>query len=663
MAPPWWSRTARRFTAAMSASPAATIVTAGAAAAASAASLATASYLNAAPVIFSDYSASRSADSASARASSIEAQHGRVMSHVASCEGGATGGGSVPAGSAESGGDATRDSGGGSGKAAMRAGGGAGGVEGESAPGVGGAGHQAGSAAIFPVKLLQVHVMFRHGDRAPMPRGTPSEEEVARWEARLQPRPPAHVLPHRQHTRGIEWPFGQLTRKGAQEAESLGCALRERYAALLGLPDAQGSAASADAAVAAADASAGASAGAAGDAAGTGGVDATQAAAVTGAAARDSSIHSISNGSGNSSDSSSMAAAASSLISIRSTNFPRTYMTGFYVLQGLLGSQERAAQVPINIWGEGEENLYENNRCARGVMLWGRAWKDLSRSTRNHDGSFSDLGWRAQYQHVRESMRSFFNLPDGRFPWLWAVDYADCRRHHGDPLPPALTPTLLDTFRFHLAQDYMRTFSHQEICRLAMGPLLHEVHESMKAAIARTATTSSDSSNSSSLMPLSSGGGLSPSSPPAAAPPASSPHPHIFLYSGHDATLMPLSVALGCPYPFWPGYASSIALELWASNDNSTHYVRVLRNFEEVDMPRLTPPPGGSWADMPASAAAAAASGGGGGGAAADAADGAGSAGDGVVLCPWDQFVRILEWSEINKEHYERDCHVAKPRL
>ncbi|CAI5458624.1 unnamed protein product [Closterium sp. Yama58-4] len=493
MAPPWWSGAARRIAGAMSSSAVATIATAGAAAA----SLATATY----------YSASPSADSASARASAIESLRGRVISHVASCEGDATGAGSVPAGSGESGGGATGDSSGGSGKEAVRSGGGAGGAEGESAPGVGGAGHQAGSAAIFPLKLLQVqshsnsrniadklqlyvHVMFRHGDRAPMPRGTPSEEEVARWEARLQPRPPAHVLPHRQHTRGIEWPFGQLTRKG------------------------------------------------------------------------------------------------------------------FYVLQGLLGSQEGAAQVPINIWGDGEENLYENDRCARGVMLWGRAWKDLSRSTRNPDGSFSDLGWRAQYQHVRESMRSFFNLPTGRFPWLWAVDYSDCRRHHGDPLPPAITPALLDTFRFHLAQDYMRTFSHQEICRLAMGPLLHEVHESMKAAIARNATTSSsDSSNSSSSMPPSSGGGLSPSSPssPSSPPPApTSPQPRIFLYSGHDATLMPLSVALGCPYPFWPGYASSIALELWASNDNSTHFAR---------------------------------------------------------------FARILEWSEINKEQYERDCHVAKPRL
>ncbi|CAI7738035.1 unnamed protein product [Closterium sp. NIES-54] len=256
------------------------------------------------------------------------------------------------------------------------------------------------------------------------------------------------------------------------------------------------------------------------------------------------------------------------------------------------------------------------------------------------------------------------------------------------PLPLSPSPSLPLSLSPPPPLRRLSRHQHQEICRLAMGPLLHEVHESMKAAIARTATTSSDSSNSSSLMPLSSGGGLSPSSPPAAAPPASSPHPHIFLYSGHDATLMPLSGTFPPPLLsplllspsclfclnrhitcFDPCISCTLVLHrpwsssLWASNDNSTHYVRVLRNFEEVDMPRLTPPPGGSWADMPASAAAAAASGGGGGGAAADAADGAGSAGDGVVLCPWDQFVRILEWSEINKEHYERDCHVAKPRL
>ncbi|GJP37680.1 hypothetical protein CLOM_g22114 [Closterium sp. NIES-68] len=658
MAPLWWSRSTRRVAAA-------TIAAAGAAA-----SLAAATSFNAVPPIISDNSASPSPNSTAYRASPLLPERAaRRMSHVASCEGSAADAGSIPAVSGESANEATR------------AGGGEGGGEGENAPGVGGAGHQAGSAAIFPLKLLQVHVMFRHGDRAPMPRGTPSEEEVARWEARLQPRPPPHILPHRQHTRGIEWPFGQLTRKGAREAESLGCALRQRYAALLGL---EGAGLTGGTAGAAADA--------AGDAAGA----ETQAAAEASEAVHDSNKDSSNSGSSTTTGSSSNStgaspAAASSLIKIRSTNFPRTYMTGFYVLQGLLGSQERAAQVPIGIWGEEDENLYENDRCARGVMLWGRAWKDLSRSTRNPDGSFTDAGWRAQYQNVRESMRSFFNLPAGRFPWLWAVDYADCRRHHGDPLPPALNPPLLDTFRYLLAQDYMRTFSHQEICRLSMGPLLHEVHESMKAAIALNAAPHTPTSNSSSSS-SSAGYDASPALPtntavdsharptspppsdkpaapstthtptstaqPASVPstssvsfpsPSPSPHPRILLYSGHDATLMPLSAALGRPFPFWPGYASSIALELWASQDNSTHFVRVLRNFEEVDMPRQVPPAGGSWLDMPAAAAAGAA--------------GAGGAGDGIVLCPWEHFSRILEWSEISKDHYERDCHVAKPRL
>jgi len=60
----------------------------------------------------------------------------------------------------------------------------------------------------------QVHVLFRHGDRSPMPLDSPSKEQGAMWESRLQPRPSADVLPVRQHTRGLEYPFGQLTVKG-----------------------------------------------------------------------------------------------------------------------------------------------------------------------------------------------------------------------------------------------------------------------------------------------------------------------------------------------------------------------------------------------------------------------------------------------------------------
>ena len=41
------------------------------------------------------------------------------------------------------------------------------------------------------------------------------------------------------------------------------------------------------------------------------------------------------------------------------------------------------------------------------------------------------------------------------------------------------------------------------------------------------------------------------------------PSPSLFLYSGHDSSLMPLLAALGHQVSDWPPYLSSVVLELW----------------------------------------------------------------------------------------------------
>jgi hypothetical protein len=44
------------------------------------------------------------------------------------------------------------------------------------------------------------------------------------------------------------------------------------------------------------------------------------------------------------------------------------------------------------------------------------------------------------------------------------------------------------------------------------------------------------------------------------------------------------AVALGVPWTGWPGYTSSICVELWRTQDGE-HYVRVLYDREEVAVP------------------------------------------------------------------------------
>lgn len=71
--------------------------------------------------------------------------------------------------------------------------------------------------------------------------------------------------------------------------------------------------------------------------------------------------------------------------------------------------------------------------------------------------------------------------------------------------------------------------------------------------------------------------------------------PHVAIYSGHDTVIGPVLGALGVfgaeKYCKWPGYASRIAFELWASdtkkqksNDSSDveYFIRVVYNGDDV---------------------------------------------------------------------------------
>eukprot|EP00850_Spirogloea_muscicola_P001979 SM000007S20939 [mRNA] locus=s7:1010975:1014583:- [translate_table: standard] len=334
-----------------------------------------------------------------------------------------------------------------------------------------------------------VHVLFRHGDRSPVPLTGQSDGEI--WERRLQRRPVE--LEDRIYKRGNEYPYGQLTTKGAREAQQLGMSLRERYAELLGPPE----------------------------------------------------------------DNPLMRT------SIRSTDFPRTHLSGFFVLAGLLGSKEAAAKVPIVIWDDEAENLYNNDNCKRGSLLWGKAWKAMTSPIQIADGSRHFVGWRAIYRPFAEAVRKFYHLDvDSRFPWVTAVDNLDCRQQHGDALPNGVTKKEIDELRHLLSVDHATTFSSQEVCQLAMGRLVDELCQSMASCVKGVSDL------------------------------------RYILYSGHDATLMPLAASLGIPCPTWPPYSSYMCLELWSTLDNQAHFVRVLYNGEEVDLPRCAPPEGASWLDQ-----------------------------------------------------------------
>ena len=124
--------------------------------------------------------------------------------------------------------------------------------------------------------------------------------------------------------------------------------------------------------------------------------------------------------------------------------------------------------------------------------------------------------------------------------------------------------------------------------RLGMGVLMHTMVGRMEAAAAAAQAGSSQAAASGGGAPAggdaaSASSGVS-SLPAAAAPagganaaaPAALPpgQPRMFLYSGHDTSVMPLLAALGKRVENWPPYLSNLVLELWR-RPSGGHYVKV----------------------------------------------------------------------------------------
>ena len=70
------------------------------------------------------------------------------------------------------------------------------------------------------------------------------------------------------------------------------------------------------------------------------------------------------------------------------------------------------------------------------------------------------------------------------------------------------------------------------------------------------------------------------------------PKHQMYLYSGHDTTIMPLLATLGQDVSTWPPYVSNVVFELWESqtpDGKKQEYVKVLVNGKEVELPNMLP--------------------------------------------------------------------------
>ncbi|KAG6556106.1 hypothetical protein Mapa_002047 [Marchantia paleacea] len=341
---------------------------------------------------------------------------------------------------------------------------------------------------LFYLEPVQVHVFFRHGDRSPSPLNSVTLDANL-WASRLQE--PFPQMLDRTKYKLQTHPWGQLTKKGKEQALGLGQWLQKTYLDVLKIS----------------------------------------------------------------------AENLPSSIQFRSTDYERTHMTGWYVLNGLLGSSEAAGRIPVIMRDKKDETLADNGYYSRVTELVKESMDLALKPVQQPDGTFRPSETSILFEKVKAGLGAFLGLPpDMTFSWLLVilvVDAFECGVKHGDPLPESVALEDLLAVKAAMGNHLMTAFKGKMHMRLGMGRLMREIVESMTQCIARSCD------------------GV----------------PSLHLYSGHDATIMPLSANLGAPVKEWPEYCSNIIIELLKSADLPEQYfVRVLYNGAEVRLTRFSSP-------------------------------------------------------------------------
>lgn len=233
----------------------------------------------------------------------------------------------------------------------------------------------------------------------------------------------------------------------------------------------------------------------------------------------------------------------------RTTNYSRTISTLQGVLTGLY--PELKEPVPVLTTEEMDEILFGNaEACERLTALI----KEMAIKAKT-DPVTRDL------EILQNQIRDALDLgPTDRIDFLDLHDAVTTMLTHNKPLPERMrNPGILKKIEEHAAKRFsmfvvgLNPRDDQQVLRLGMGRLLYLMLLRMREA-------GSKSSN----------------------------EPRMFLYSGHDSTIMPLLGALGVQTDdHWPSYASNLVFELWERAKDGEHYVKVLYNREDLSLSEL----------------------------------------------------------------------------
>ena len=226
----------------------------------------------------------------------------------------------------------------------------------------------------------------------------------------------------------------------------------------------------------------------------------------------------------------------------RSTNMCRTLQSLRSLLVGLLGGS--SLESPLSL----QQKVRINTRPKATEFMFPAADGPCEAMVQRRAIVFPE-GFMEEnlpgYPDLEARMKQALGY-EGKVSWLTVKEILTCSKVHGLAFPAGVEDADEKQISHLAGWMWGKLYSDAELNRLAIGRFLGEVLGDLtNAALSNKA---------------------------------------VFLYSGHDSTLVPLLCALGCHDDVWPPYASSLALEIATSSSSGEKLVRAVYNDQEVEM-------------------------------------------------------------------------------
>jgi len=211
---------------------------------------------------------------------------------------------------------------------------------------------------------------------------------------------------------------------------------------------------------------------------------------------------------------------------IRSSNTSRTILTARQVMRGIYPPEYLPADAKVILNLAAVETLYPVGSCQKFISLK----KNLRKDQVDLLVTMKSVLSKAEnpYWHNRQSIANVTNNLNS---------FID----HKFPLPKGLTEEDFNRLLTVSGQQYMKTYSTDEIQKLSIGRFIGEITTNISQAI-----------NS---------GGVA--------------GPKFIMYSGHDNTLGPLLVSFGALDGKHPRMGSAVILELWKHKRMDRFYLKL----------------------------------------------------------------------------------------